>query len=163
MTPYPKAFNYITHMRAVCGSANLTMPVGIIIDDDDFDDFKAWAIPFIGAVGCMLKSGNLVIWDGMELHRQHPIYPPEDTSDDDYGTCLWCQQSMKLETAVGSCCWEGWKQESIDALARKDAALGMAVAELEDAVGGYKKRGYYIYPKSQLLAAIAVCREAMKP
>ncbi len=35
--------------------------------------------------------------------------------NDDLITCLWCQQSTPHETAVGACCWEGWKHE-IDAL-----------------------------------------------
>ena len=134
MTPYPKAFDYVIHLHDVCWSANLAMPVGLIIDNDDFDDFRAWAIPFIGPVGCMLKSGNLIIWDGMELHRQHPIYPPEDTSDEDFGTCLWCQQSMILETAVGACCWEGWKQEATAQLTT-NAALSARVEALEDEAG----------------------------
>lgn len=26
-------------------------------------------------------------------------------------TCLWCGGSTNHETAVGDCCWEGWKRE----------------------------------------------------
>ena len=104
-------------------------------------------------------------------------------SDEDYGTCLWCQQSMKLETAVGACCWEGWKQESNASLARKDAALKMAVeAMVPMVVTAYictnyrssdpkwitplEKLGGYLMvsvpPKEQLVVALAACREAMK-
>jgi len=30
------------------------------------------------------------------------------------GTCLWCQGTMNLETAVGDCCWGEWKREIDD-------------------------------------------------
>lgn len=39
--------------------------------------------------------------------------------------CLWCGGSTALNTAVGACCWEGWKRE-IDTL---KAALTTAEAQ----------------------------------
>ncbi len=78
MSPFPKAFLYLTHLEAAADSCNLAKPVGVILADDDFDEFRKWAVHFLSMEKCMLESGNLVIWSGMELRRQHPLFPPED-------------------------------------------------------------------------------------
>ena len=78
MSPYPKALLYLTHLEAAAASCNLTKPVGVILTDDDFDEFRKWAVQFLSVKDCMSESGNLVIWSGMELRRQHPLFPPED-------------------------------------------------------------------------------------
>lgn len=48
-----------------------------------------------------------------------------------------------------------------EALKAKDKALGMAVEELENAVGMYRSRGYNVHPKDPLIAALTACREAL--
>ena len=32
-------------------------------------------------------------------------------AEPEQGTCLWCQQSMDLETALGTCCWEEMQKD----------------------------------------------------
>jgi hypothetical protein len=75
---YPKAFLYLTHMEAACVECNLAKPVGVILADEDFDEFRKWAVRFISVEKCMLESGNLVLWSGMEVRRQHPLFPPDE-------------------------------------------------------------------------------------
>jgi hypothetical protein len=75
---YPKAAMYLSNLESACLTNNLAKPVGVILADNEFDEFRKWAVQFLSPDKCMLESGNLVLWSGMELRRQHPLFPPDE-------------------------------------------------------------------------------------
>jgi len=74
----PSVLLYLTLLEDLCRKNNLPTPLGLVLADGVFDEFRKWAVHYLNAEHCMLESGNLVVWNGMELRRQHPIYPPKD-------------------------------------------------------------------------------------
>lgn len=53
----------------------------------------------------ILRAASTLNLEGLEkLCAEHPEINNE-------GTCLWCQGSMNLDTAVGECCWGRMQDE----------------------------------------------------
>jgi len=65
--------------------------------------------------------------------------------DEELVECLWCGGSTPLQTAVGACCWEEWKQEigDLSMMVRKLASSLRKAApnnDLPDRAIDYLKR-----------------------
>ena len=75
ISPYPKAHNYLAHLDAALRSCNCPRPVGIVLSNEDYDEFYKWALQFCPYV---CDSGNTFSYDGLEIRRQLPAYPPSE-------------------------------------------------------------------------------------